>query len=398
MNLEKKQSPAFDWEILSLTERRVVNKKLSKKYGGKVFCHEPYAEELCKLMVASDVVSKEINEGMIMKMVDIYGVSEKEMAITLEGMIDATIKLDSERKFFSMLGLTQEEFIENAKNESWKRSFLNQGYHVKIEGINPYTRASLYAGQTEKTRNEFMEQISANETAYYGKIIGKNHGGFIINVQGVDGFLPGSLAAANIVRDFDEMIGKEVPVMVEDYLEESSTFVFSYKKYISKILPQKIDELDREKKYSGTITGAAKYGIFIEFDDIFTGLIHASKMTPELKEKFKEGRVRPGDKISFWIKEVTNDKKIILTDEDPAIRLKEITEFKNANLGTVKTGEIISIQSFGILVKLQKDIIGMISQKEVKNKKKKYNVGEKIMVTVDKVINDKIYLTIPNEA
>lgn len=397
MKLEKNQTPTFDWEILSLTERRVVNKKLSKKYGGKVFCHEPYAEELCKLMVGTEVFSKEINEGMIMKMIDIYGISDKEMSITLEGMIDATIKLDGERKFFSMLGLTQDEFIENAKNDIWKRSFLNQGYHVKIEGITPYTRASLYAGQTEKIRNEFMEQISANETAYYGKIVGKNHGGFIINVQGVDGFLPGSLAAANIVRDFDEMIGKEVPVMVEDYLHESSTFVFSYKKYISKILPQKIDELDRETKYTGTVTGAAKYGIFIEFNEIFTGLIHASKMTTDLKDKFKEGKIKPGDAISFWIKEVTNDKKIILTDEDPSIRLKEITDFKESNLGTVKDGEVISIQPFGTLVRLQKDIVGMISQKEIKNKKKKYSVGDKIMVTVDKVFNDKIYLTIPNE-
>ena len=55
------------------------------------------------------------------------------------------------------------------------------------------------------------------------------------------------------------------------------------------------------------------------------------------------------------------------------------------------------MQPFGTLVRLQKDIVGMISQKEIKVKKKKFSVGDKIMVTIDRVHNDKVYLTIPNE-
>jgi predicted RNA-binding protein with RPS1 domain len=398
MITEKNQRPEIDWDLLDLTSKRAENKRLSKIYGGKVYCHESYAEDLCKLMAGIEVFDKELKPGMIMKMIDIHGVNDKEMNITLEGLADAIVKLDGERKFFAMLGLTQEEFTKNIKNPDWKSSFLNQGYHVKIEGISPYNRASLYAGQTEKIKNEFMAQITENTSAYYGRIVGKNHGGFIINVQGIDGFLPGSLAATNIVRDFDEMIGKEIPVMVEDYLRESSTFVFSYKKYISKILPQKIEELDRDKQYTGSVTGTAKYGIFIEFDEIFTGLIHASKMTPELKEEFKNNTIKAGRKVTFWIKEITADKKIILTDEDPTIRQKEIAEFRDASLGAVKGGEVISVQPFGTLVRIQKDIVGMISQKEIKVKKKKYSVGDKVMVTIDRVSNDKIYLTIPNEA
>ena len=398
MITEKNQRPEIDWDLLDLTSKRAENKRLSKIYGGKVYCHESYAEDLCKLMAGIEVFDKELKPGMIMKMIDIHGVNDKEMNITLEGLADAIVKLDGERKFFAMLGLTQEDFTKNIKNPDWKSSFLNQGYHVKIEGISPYNRASLYAGQTEKIKNEFMAQITENTSAYYGRIVGKNHGGFIINVQGIDGFLPGSLAATNIVRDFDEMIGKEIPVMVEDYLRESSTFVFSYKKYISKILPQKIEELDRDKQYTGSVTGTAKYGIFIEFDEIFTGLIHASKMTPELKEEFKNNTIKAGRKVTFWIKEITADKKIILTDEDPTIRQKEIAEFRDASLGAVKGGEVISVQPFGTLVRIQKDIVGMISQKEIKVKKKKYSVGDKVMVTIDRVSNDKIYLTIPNEA
>ena len=397
MITQKTQTPEIDWDVLSASSKRTINKVLSEKYGGKIFCHEPYAEELAKLYAGMPVANKELRIGDLVKVIGINAVSEKEMNVAVVGFIDGIVKLDSEKRFFAMLGFTQDEFITSLANPEWKTSFLNNGYFARVDSVQPYTRVSLYAGQTEKTRMEFMEQIHKPTSAYYGRIAGKNHGGFIINVMGIDGFLPGSLAATNIVRDFDEMIGKEIPVMVEDFLKESSTFVFSYKKYISNILPQKIDELNRDKKYQGTVTGTAKYGIFIEFDDIFTGLIHASKMSPELKEDFKNNRIAPGTPVSFWIKEITADKKIILTDEDPSIRQREIDDFRESNLGIVKGGEVISVQPFGTLVRLQKDIVGMISQKEIKTKKKKYNVGDKVMVTVERVHNDKIYLTIPNE-
>ena len=99
--------------------------------------------------------------------------------------------------------------------------------------------------------------------------------------------------------------------------------------------------------------------------------------------------------MEFWIKEINNDKKIILTDEDPSIRQKEIADFGESNVGTVRGGEVISVQPFGTLVRLQKDIVGLISQKEIKSKKKKFNVGDTVMVTIDRVQNDKIYLTLP---
>ena len=140
-----------------------------------------------------------------------------------------------------------------------------------------------------------------------------------------------------------------------------------------------------------------EFGVFVEFDEIFTGLIHTSKMTPEMREQFKNGEFHPGQEVSFWIKEITSDKKIILTDEDPSIRHREIEDFKEKNLGVITGGEVVSVQPFGTLVKLQKDIVGLISQKEIKNKKKKYAVGEHVMVTVERVHNDKIFLTIPNE-
>ena len=399
MELKKQHNTFTDeyWKVLATYGKLIPNTKLSKY--GKIFCHEPYAEDLSKLYgKMPDIISKEAQVGEIYKVIDVRVGSNRELYVILNGFIDATVNLEQEKKFLAMFAMTEQELVATLQTEEGRRSFCEQEYHVRVEIIKPYVKVSLYEGQLSHIKNEFFDQIKEPKNAYYGIITGKNQGGFIIAVQGIDGFLPGSLAAANVVRDFDSMIGKHVPVMVEDYLQESSTFVFSYKKYLAHVLPSKIESLSLETKYTGTITGIAKYGIFVEFDEIFTGLIHSSKMSSELKEKFKNFEFNAGDEIDFWIKEITPDKKIILSDEDPSFRRRELEDFKEQNIGIIRGGEVVSIQPFGALIKLQKDIVGLIAQKEIKTKKKRFNIGDTVMVTVDRVHNDKIFLSLPNES
>ena len=389
----------FAWDVLARESRMMVNPDVKAAKGEKVFCQLPYAEEMLKMIQSSSesIVNKEPKVGKLLNVIDLLSFTKSEVVVVLEGMIEATVPFSHEKKFFQLFNMTADSFYELLSSPEGKTLFLGMKNRAMIESIHPHTKASLYAGYVQKQKEEFFSEISNPTSAYEGVITGKNQGGFIINVGGIEGFLPGSLAAANIVRNFDDMLGKKVTVMVEDYLQKSDIFVFSYKKYISKILPSAIEDLNLETQYSGSVTGVAKYGIFIEFNEIFTGLLHSSKMLPETREKFKTGAVKSGDEFNFWIKEITPDKKIILTDEDPSTKLREIEEFRDSNLGTVKGGEVVSVQPFGALVKLQKDIVGLISQKEIRNKKKKFSVGDQVMVTVDKVQNNRIFLTIPNE-
>ena len=389
----------INWVALQRYSKKNPNQAILNKHGVRVYSHQPYALDYYEnVILEKNVDNKEPGIGENRRIIDIISVGDKEIVVSLSGYVDAVIDIKNEKYFFNSVGLTAEYFVEWLKTEAGRTTFLGQDYYVIVEQSKPYVRASISKGQMSKIRTEFFDQIKAPTTAYIGRITEKNGGGFIINVAGVNGFLPGSLAATNVVRDFDSMIGKEIPVIVEDYLKESDTFVFSYKKYVNLILPTKISELDLDNKYTGVITGVAKYGIFVEFNDIFTGLIHTSKMTPECKEKFTRGGFTAGTSVSFWIKEITPDKKIILTDEDPSIRRLEMEEFKERNLGTIKGGEVISVQPFGTLVKLQKDIVGLISQKELKIKKRNFNIGDTVMVSIDRVHNDKIFLSLPNES
>jgi len=403
MKIKENNITEFDWNVIEAYDKQlkgVANPHLFEKYGATVWNHTPQAEDLY-LMYAQSTTNgtKEPVLGQCLRITAILSINAEEMQVSLAGMIDATILLDKEKQFFKSIGMTKDEFLQWMNGaENSRETFLGgEGRFVIIENTSPYTIASLSSGHLESLRQEFYTQIKEPTSAYIAKILSRNGGGFLVDVNGLHGFLPGSLAAANVVRDFDLLLGKEIYVMVEDYLRDVGTFVFSHKKYLTHILPSKIDELSLTEKYTGNVTGVAKFGVFVEFEEIFTGLIHTSKMTVEMRDAFKQGQFEPGVEVSFWIKEISADKKIILTDEDPSVRMRELEDFKEKNLGIITDGEVVSIQPFGTLVKLQKDIVGLISQKEIKSKKKKYSVGEKVMVNVERVINDKIFLTIPNE-
>jgi predicted RNA-binding protein with RPS1 domain len=389
----------FDWDVLdndTARRKRIPNVQIFEKYKDTVYNHQDYALGFYEELIKSTITNKELEVGNAYKITDIAFIFDKELTVLLKGGIECLIDLNSEKSFIYSLGFeSTETFIEYISTPTGREDFIRQEYYIVIEQYKPHNRGSITKGQILKTKDEFFAQIKKPTSAYYGTILEKNRGGFLIDVQGVTGFLPGSLAATNIVRDFDEMVGKKLPLMVEDYLQDSDTFVFSYKKYVKNILPQKIDELDTQERYVGAVTGVMKFGIFIEFNEFFTGLLHTSKMSEECKNRFKNGEFKAGDTVNIWIQEIAADKKIILTDIDPSIRRQELEEFCKNNIGINKIGEVLSVKPFVTLVKLEKDIVGMISQKEMRSKKMSLNVGDSVSVSITQFgENNKIFLAI----
>ena len=390
------ETQSFDWAALEAASGRKFNKKIQAKYpNAKVYCQEPYAMELYEALNKSEVISKDFKDGDIFKIENVKSVSETVLLFTLNNGLSVDVDMAKERKYCSAYNANPEEFVSWVSNDP--NIYLDSKPDLMLLGSRTGIRGELGKAHTTKTQQEFVEQIEKATTAYVAKIIERNKGGFLVNVCGVEGFLPGGLAAANKIIDFDSYIGKTVNVMVEDYLKDTKTFVFSNKKYLSKILPSKIAGLNLEETYSGTVTGSSKHGVFIEFDEIFTGLLHTSKMSGETKERYNSRGFKPGDTISFWIKEIADDNRIILTEEDPSIKKAEMEEFKTNNIGTVRTGKVIKNVPFGTLVKIERDLVGLISKNEIKTKKKNFQPGDDVIVSVDSVKKDKIYLSLIDE-
>jgi len=402
------QANEFNWEMYE--DGYVGNNKLvpNKNIKGsdnknKCFSREPYAQKLWDVYNGqnSQIVKKDLNKGDCVLITDIYNIKDDVIDIEIAGGLTVTIELKREKRFMQMFGFNSpEEFTTHLNSTEYKTKLLKENLTAYVIESMPL-KISLWQGYLVGIRQEFMEEIKNPSKAYTCQIKEANKGGFFVEVQGIDAFMPGSLAAANKINDFQSYVGKEVIVMIEDYLKDMNSFIVSHKKYIAHILPQKLREIDLMEKYEGTVTGASKYGIFIEFniDDefVFTGLLHVSKMSEETKVLFKAWHFKPGDPIEFYVGEVTKDNRVILTEEDPQEKLKKMQEFIFNSKDKVLESEIAAIMKFGVIVNVD-DVTGLVPIKEFKKHRifvNNFVVKDKLNVIFDEYKDDKIVFHLP---
>jgi len=231
------------------------------------------------------------------------------------------VKTNKEKEFLKSVSMTGEEFLSSITP--------NNPYHVKIVSTDSGLRGSFYEAHKDVLRKEFVDQLKNPTKVYDAKIIEKNRGGYFVNVHGIDAFLPGSLASANKIINFESFIGKTVKVMLDSYINESDTFIVSNKRYIDHIMPSLIESFDMSVMYEGTVTGTIQSGIFIEFNGIMTGLLSQPDMDQQTLEQFKSGQIRPGDKINIWVRDIVPPKNFILTQSPTDEMINVLTGLAN---------------------------------------------------------------------
>jgi ribosomal protein S1 len=163
-------------------------------------------------------------------------------------------------------------------------------------------------------KQELFDHLG-NNTWFDVKITKLIKGGYLALYNGtLECFIPGSHAAANIIHNFNEMLGRTITVMVDNYDKANDLFILSYKKYITNSMSVMVTELRFDKLYTGRLTNKPyDFGVFVEFENYYTGLIHKSEF-----ENYDEimRTLRTGDNISFYVKDVTtkgSQYRIVLT-------------------------------------------------------------------------------------
>jgi small subunit ribosomal protein S1 len=134
------------------------------------------------------------------------------------------------------------------------------------------------------------------------------------------------------------------------------------------MIPSKISDLKENltQDLSGNVTGSAKYGVFVEFNECLTGMIHVNDLTPELLKAHKAREIQPGDAINFKIKEIVSETKIILTqlDAKPVVDLWEGIEDR-IKAPTQVIGKVKAVKDYGIFVDIEKGVAGLLHISEL---------------------------------
>ncbi len=208
------------------------------------------------------------------------------------------------------------------------------------------------------------------------------HGGVTL-----PGFMPNTLAGINKLYDPISIVGQTFNVMIESYSQHEGTYIVSRRKYLQTLIPEAVKELQHGQVYQGHVTGTTPFGVFVEFNECLTGMIHKANVNPEWAEKLTQ--IKPGFEIDFYIKEVIKDK-IILT------QILRETLWDNIKNGQVIEGTVKDTKAFGTLVNLDDETVGLIHTSEMEKLGKKFTPGQDIKVKVLSVdrMSRKIFLTI----
>jgi len=200
-------------------------------------------------------------------------------------------------------------------------------------------------------------------------------------------FMPHTLAGINKLHESARqlLVGRHLDVMIESFSKEKGTYIVSRRRYLKSLIPNAIKNLKYNHVYEGHVTGTTPFGVFVEFEECLTGMIHKTNINPEYLDRYND--IGPGTEVVFYIKEIIKDK-IILTQI-----LKE-SLWDDIKIGQKFTGHVKSIKAFGALITLDDETIGLIHTSELEKSNSNIREGSDIEVKVlaiDK-LNRKIFL------
>ncbi len=246
------------------------------------------------------------------------------------------------------IGDTVEVYIENQEDKKGQLILS----HKKARATRSWDRV-----------NEAME----NEEIIKGYIKCRTKGGMIVDVFGIEAFLPGSQIDVKPIRDYDVFVGKTMEFKVVKINQEFKNVVVSHKALIEAELElQKkeiISKLEKGQVLEGTVKNITSYGVFIDLGGV-DGLIHITDLSWGRVSDPKEV-VELDQKINVVILDFDDEKKRI------ALGLKQLTPHPwdaldpNLNVGDKVKGRVVVMADYGAFIEIAPGVEGLIHVSEM---------------------------------
>ena len=206
-----------------------------------------------------------------------------------------------------------------------------------------------------------------NQEIITGYVKGKTKGGLIVDVFGIEAFLPGSQIDVKPIRDYDIYVDKTMEFKVVKINHDYKNVVVSHKALIeAEIEAQKaeiISKLEKGQILEGTVKNITSYGVFIDLGGV-DGLIHITDLSWG-RISNPEEVVKLDEKINVVILDFDENKKRI------ALGLKQLTPHPwdkldpNLKVGDKVKGKVVVIADYGAFVEIIPGVEGLIHVSEM---------------------------------
>ena len=232
------------------------------------------------------------------------------------------------------------------------------------------TKGQLVLSHKKARLSKSWERVNAaldNEEVIQGYIKCRTKGGMIVDVFGIEAFLPGSQIDVHPIRDYDVFVGKTMEFKVVKINQEFRNVVVSHKALIEQELEQQrkeiIGKLEKGQILEGTVKNITTYGVFVDLGGV-DGLIHITDLSWGRVSDPHEV-VALDQKINVVILDFDEEKKRI------ALGLKQLTPHPwdaldpNLKVGDHVKGKVVVMADYGAFVEIAPGVEGLIHVSEM---------------------------------
>ena len=298
---------------------------------------QKYAETLSK------VGEKEVVEGTVISM------NKREVVVNIGYKSDGIISLNEFRYNPELkVGDKVEVYVETQEDKKGQLTLS----HKQARALRSWDRV-----------NEALEK----DEIIKGFVKCRTKGGMIVDVFGIEAFLPGSQIDVKPIRDYDVFVGKTMEFKVVKINQEFKNVVVSHKALIEAELEQQkkdiISKLEKGQVLEGTVKNITSYGVFIDLGGV-DGLIHITDLSWGRVSDPKEV-VELDQKLNVVILDFDDEKKRI------ALGLKQLTPHPwdaldtNLKVGDKVKGKVVVMADYGAFIEIAPGVEGLIHVSEM---------------------------------
>ena len=301
---------------------------------------------------------------------DIEKAYEQTLSKVVENeVVEGTVTAITKREVMVNIGYKSEGVImapEFRYNPDLKVGDKVEVYVESAEDRKGQLVLSHKKARTLKAWDRVNEAYNSAEVVK-GFVKTRTKGGMIVDVFGIEAFLPGSQIDIKPIRDYDQFVGQNMDLKVVKINQEFRNVVVSHKALLEAEIEAKrseiISRLEKGQILEGEVKNITNYGVFVDLGGV-DGLIHITDLSWG-RINHPEEVVNIGDKIKVVVLDFNPDQKRI------ALGLKQLTPHPwdsldpNLKVGDKVKGKVVLIADYGAFVEIQPGVEGLIHVSEM---------------------------------
>lgn len=311
-----------------------------------------------------------------------FGNYSKEERVSLENLYEQTLSTIAEKEIVkgTVVGFTEKEVVLNigfksdgliARTEFRDMPELKVGDEVEVllenkEDALGQLVLSRKKAMSERAWDNIMKCYE-NDEIVNGYVKTRTKGGLVVELFGIDTFLPGSQIDTKPIKDYDVYVGQTMPFKVVKVNHQFKNVVISHKVLIEEdIEKQKSDILSKLEKgqvLEGTVKNMTSFGVFIDLGGV-DGLLHITDISWG-RINHPEEVLKMDQKINVVVLDFDDEKKRI------SLGLKQLSSHPWDSLaetlvvGATVKGKIVNIADYGAFLEIAPGVEGLIHVSEM---------------------------------